>query len=63
MQYYIIPSPAPGADDRQYLIMVVKPGEEASFLAAHGHQVIAQGSSIAEALIHYQSWLNGQPAA
>jgi len=43
--------------------MVVEPGDEASFLAAHGHQVIARGDSIAEALMNYQSWLNSQPAA
>jgi len=63
MQYYILPSPVTNADDRQYILMVVKPGDEASFLAAHGHQVIARGDSIAEALMNYQSWLNSQPAA
>jgi len=63
MQYYILPSPVTNADDRQYILMVVKPGDVASFLAAHAHQVIAQGSSIAEALINYQAWLNRLPAA
>ena len=36
--------------------------EQAAFLATHGHQVIAEGSSIAAALLHYQQWLNQQPA-
>ena len=60
MQYYIIPSNKPGAASNEYTIMVVKPGEQAAFLAGHGHQVIAQGSSIAEALLQYQQWLNEQ---
>ena len=34
--------------------------EQAAFLATHGHQVIAEGSSIAAALLHYQQWLNQQ---
>ena len=46
MQYYILPSPVTNAADRQYILMVVTPRDEASFLAAHGHQVIAQGGSI-----------------
>ena len=62
MQYYIIPSVVTGAEGNQYTIMQVKPGEEAAFMAAHGHQVIAQGSSIAEALLQYQQWLHRQPA-
>jgi len=62
MQYYILPSSRPGAASNAYTIMVVKPSEEAVFLAEHGHQIIAQGGSIAEALQQYQQWLNQQPA-
>lgn len=60
MQYYILPSAVTGAADNQYTIMQVKPAEQAAFLAEHGHRVIAQGSSIAEALLQYQQWLNRQ---
>lgn len=60
MQYYILPSNKPGAASNEYTIMVVKPSEEAGFLAEHGHRVIAKGSSIAEALLQYQQWLNQQ---
>lgn len=62
MQYYIIPSSKPGAASNEFTIMEVKPVEQAAFLTAHGHQVIAKGNSIAEALQHYQQWLNQQPA-
>ena len=62
MQYYIIPSSKSGAASNEFTIMEVKPAEQAAFLATHGHQVIAEGSSIAAALLHYQQWLNQQPA-
>jgi hypothetical protein len=61
MPYYILPSSKPGAASNEFTIMEVKPAEQAAFLATHGHQVIAEGSSIAEALLHYQQWLNQQP--
>ncbi|KYP16244.1 hypothetical protein [Flavihumibacter sp. CACIAM 22H1] len=61
-QYYIIPSAVTNATGNQYTIMEVKPAEEAVFMAAHGHHVIAKGSSIAEALLAYQQWLYQQPA-
>lgn len=61
MQYYIIPSSKPGAASNEFTIMEVKPTEQAAFLAQHSCQVIAQGSSIAEALLHYQQWLHQQP--
>jgi hypothetical protein len=60
MPYYIIPSSKPGAASNEFTIMEVKPAEEAAFMAAHSHQVIAQGSSIAAALVQYQQWLNQQ---
>lgn len=63
MQYYILPSAVTGAADNQYTIMVVKPAEEAAFLAEHGRRVIAKGSSIAEALQQYQQWLYRQPGS
>ena len=63
MQYYILPSTVTNTADNQYTIMVVKPAEEAAFLAEHGHRVIAQGSSIAEALLQYQQWLYRQPGS
>ncbi len=61
MQYYIIPSSKPGAAKSEFTIMEVKPAEQAAFLTAHGHHVIAKGNSIAEALLAYQQWLNQRP--
>jgi hypothetical protein len=62
MQYYILPSAVTNAADNQYTIMQVKPAEQAAFLSAHGHQVIAQGNSIAEALQQFNQWVIRQPA-
>lgn len=58
MLYYILPSNAPNASRHDYRIMEVKPAEEAGFLAAYGHQVIAKGSSLTEALLQFQQWKN-----
>lgn len=63
MQYYILPPAVGNAADGTYTLMQVKPGEEASFLAAHGHQVIAQGGSISEALRQFHEWLSWRPAS
>lgn len=63
MCYYVLPPAVGNAADGTYTIMQVKPGDEASFLAAHGHQVIAQGACIAEALQQFHAWLNWQPAS
>ena len=49
MIYYVLPSAAANAAENDYRIMRVSPEDQAAFLAAYGDQIIAQGSSIAEA--------------
>lgn len=60
MRYYILPSTAANAAGNDYRIMRVNPEDQAAFLAAYGDQVIAQGSSIAEALQQFGQWQSEQ---
>lgn len=60
MIYYILPSKAANAAENDYRIMRVNPEDQVAFLTAYGDQVIAQGSSIAEALQQFGQWQNQQ---
>ncbi|HOA37560.1 MAG TPA: hypothetical protein PLQ32_00740 [Flavihumibacter sp.] len=53
MFYYVLTADGPGAAENDFRIMQVTAADQAAFLAAYGHLVIAQGTSIAEAIIAF----------
>lgn len=55
MRYYIT-YPEANKPENNYCIITVKPVDEASFLAERGHEVVASGNSLMEALLALEQW-------
>jgi len=54
MKYYIINPNENKNDNHDYKIVKVKEADEANFLEDYGHQVLASGGSMMEALLHFE---------
>ena len=60
MKYYIINPNASAAGNNDYMLFKVKKADFQNFLEDYGHQVIASGKNLLEALIDLERWKEQQ---